>query len=268
MWKSVLLLAGLLAPVLATAAPGSPEDQPRTLPDAAPEEESTERSIFDCGRLRWLNECDEINKNIREHPQAPIRARNAEGLEFNFPPGTSAAVMQFMLNPTPQSAKAFADHLEGHYMVAQKAATLFEAEVERRGGALGGTKTIEEIIRDRARKKEIKPDKVKAWFFYHSEDPVSQAMLFHVGMLRKDYPDLPMASVQVDLNPSALAKVNEEYALGATLLEGPKRKQIIPRLTELPAVWVQRTGESTVIPLSGFNSEAQLEKRIAEISNQ
>jgi len=65
--------------------------------------------ILNCGELKWMENCDEINRKALDNPTIPLRLHDDSGNEYNFAPGTPSALIRFYMQRTPTAAKEFVD---------------------------------------------------------------------------------------------------------------------------------------------------------------
>jgi len=221
--------------------------------------------ILDCNEFSWMQNCTEVNKNASEHPDVPLRVKTKSGHELNIAPGTPTALMNMMLKGTPESAAEFADYLERDEKLRQRAASLWKAEMAKRGGINGSLKELQTKLTGPP--KDIDYDRIKTFVFYDSECAYCKKMLPELKALKDRHPKLKLSLLQIDLNKPALIAINKKYGLNAKLLSGPGRAKFLPLISKTPTVWIQDNKNKADLPTFNFMRAAELESVLAKVSN-
>lgn len=225
----------------------------------------TEIAVFDCARLTWMQDCDEVNRQARENPDKPLRTFNANGLEYNFAPGTPAVMMRHLIAPSPDTARQVADHLEGHLAMNSLAADYWRDEVARRGGALKGTRSLAQIEEDR-RNTHIDTENVRVFLFYDSRQAETRSQFNELRKLVNRYPDLRVSLIQLDKDQKNLEELNKAYSANATILSGVRRDEILRQITVTPTVWAQNVKTNNTEVLIGYSSIRKIITSVSKVS--
>lgn len=224
---------------------------------------------LNCNSFSWMESCEEINRQAKLNPQAPIRVRRADGLEFNFPPGTPSPVMNAMLDDRPEATRAMIDHLDSlighHSRLAKQYTTLLWAQ--------GGLKNAE-ISADRssslieAPRKTIDVNNVALRIFYDSRCAACKVTLRNIKTLRERYPKIEISAFQFDSSEKALEQTKEYYGIDARILsDAEKRKLQNSGMNTVPTMWIDNPREKHRLQREGTVSLTVLEDELERVSN-
>jgi thiol-disulfide isomerase/thioredoxin len=222
-------------------------------------------ALFDCGQVTWMQNCDAANKAYNKNPDTHLRVHDLDGLEFNFAPGTPTVMMRLMMERTPEAAKDAADYLEKHLLVATASSTLWAREIANRGGALKGTKTLEQTEAEQAM-PVINYDNIKVYYFYDSNCPFCKKMMPHASTLRLNHAKLKFSAIQLNDDKSALDQINLQYYLDAAILPASKREEYRKKVPTTPSVWVENSKTQKMYKITGYRPYPELSKQLAELS--
>ncbi len=261
MWK-ILALAAVVSTGIATARAHA-ADPPPSPPM---------HDILKCDQLAWLDNCKQINQRISDNPGAPIRIVDPSGLEFNFAPGTPSVVIQHVLKPTKQSARAYLAWQDAVFQRNVDAARI-TAEVMLESGRID-QKTFQlmvdspnvEPMEPSAQPAAIDYGRLKVWWLYDSQCAACLKSIPELVQLAARHPRLDLTLLQIDDNPTFLTSVRA-YGLRAGPIPTAQRRDLLSRIKQTPTLWVQDERTSKTTLLEGYLPVSSLESRLADLSN-
>jgi len=234
--------------------------------------------VLNCGELRWLDNCETINRQAKQNPGSPIRINGPDGLEFNFAPDTPSVVIEHTLNPSKESAAALVDYYDAIGERYKKAASLARDEIIDRGGrAARHAKVLEQRLQNGrpgspgisindSSSASINPDNVRVFVFYKPSCPVCKRFMPKVASVQERNPDLVISGLQLEDNAGYREKVAEQYGIPVKTLSTEERQRYKGHVDTVPTVWVQDENSSETRVVEGDVSSARLEQLIAEVS--
>jgi hypothetical protein len=257
--RSILVFAAIIAvsavPLLASASQPASSPEPSTQAVVA---------VFDCAKLTWMNDCDEVNRRVKADPNAHLSVRDSSGLEFNFPPGTPAVMMRHLILRTPETAKEVVDFFERHMAVAAESAELWKNEMARRGEFTG--------VAGRADAKNQKTavilpaNTLKLFVFYDSRHKDTRRQLTELRRFASRQPNIPISIIQINDDKDELALINKNYGIKGIILTGPRREALLQQISISPTTWIQLANSSQTQAHPGFIAADDLESVLRQYS--
>jgi thiol-disulfide isomerase/thioredoxin len=234
-------------------------------------------SVLECNRLEWLENCQQINRHAVMNPGAPLRVKDAEGLELNFPPGTPSSVIEAMLSPSPEASARVAERERKVNERAELAAQYGREAILARGDSSSLSTAAAHTVAQRAQYSgsdrrvelgapEIDPEAAVVYVFYDTQCPSCLAFMPEVGKLTGMYPDLEVHALQIDENPAFLQSMQKRFRLNASMLDGEDRRAILSRLEVTPTTWVQLNNSDRTEVIEGTIDVMELARLIAEVT--
>lgn len=225
--------------------------------------------VFDCNSFSWIENCEALNKQVEEEPNAPLRVIDPTGLEFNFQPGTPSVMMRHLLAPSRESARAVIAFEKAHYDRAELAAEFVKEEIAVMGGemaqilALSDAATVRaDIYTDRTPDKELDPAEFGIFFFYDSTCPHCLRMVPVLADLLQRHKGLKISLLQINKDDEFKKKIETVLNIPAHYLPADKREHYLARMKGTPTIWIQTTIDNKTIVLNGFKTLEQLESAI------
>ncbi|MBA1305983.1 MULTISPECIES: TlpA family protein disulfide reductase [Stutzerimonas stutzeri group] len=219
-------------------------------------------NILDCQNMEWMKSCTTLNRNAKKHPNAPIRLTNAQGLEFNFQPGTPSAVIRLQLEQSEAAAEAYLAYMDQTWGEYHKSAELFKM-AKWKAGELQNMKGLDAAIEKNNAVKNIDTKSVSLSVFVESTCPVCERQLETLSNLQQRYPNLGIRVFQLDQDKEAFVRnVNNRGLTGRIV--SPEERQKLERLgiVNWPRIWVDNTRASRRQTLIGNKTLLQLEDRL------
>ncbi|KIL03208.1 hypothetical protein EGJ28_16635 [Stutzerimonas xanthomarina] len=219
-------------------------------------------NILDCQNMEWMKSCTALNRNAKKHPNAPIRLTNAQGLEFNFQPGTPSAVIRLQLEQSEAAAEAYLAYMDQTWGEYHKSAELFKM-AKWKAGELQNMKGLDAAIEKNNAVKNIDTKSVSLSVFVESTCPVCERQLETLSNLQQRYPNLGIRVFQLDQDKEAFVRnVNNRGLTGRIV--SPEERQKLERLgiVNWPRIWVDNTRASRRQTLIGNKTLLQLEDRL------
>lgn len=224
---------------------------------------------LDCNSFSWMDSCEEINKQAKLNPQAPMRVQRKDGLEFNFPPGTPTPVINAMLNDSPAATQQMIDYLDelaGHH---QSLANRYKEQL----WAQGGLKNVE-MSADRAAAKQDLPkdtidqSNVKITLLYDSRCAACKTTLANLRDLKDKYPEIPVSAFQFDADPKAVERVKEQYGVAARMLTQDEVDRLRSTGVQVvPTMWIDNPAQKKRLQREGTVSLTVIESELEKVSN-
>lgn len=224
---------------------------------------------LDCNSFSWMESCEEINKQAKLNPQAPMRVQRKDGLEFNFPPGTPTPVIKAMLNDSPAATQQMIDYLDalaGHH---QSLANRYKDQL----WAQGGLKNVE-MSADRAAiqkglpKDTINQNNVKITLLYDSRCAACKTTLANLRGLKEKYPDISISAFQFDDDPNAVERTKERYGVAARMLTQDEVDRLRSTgVNVVPTMWIDNPSQKRRLQREGTVSLTVIESELEKVSN-
>lgn len=227
------------------------------------------RSVFDCQRLSWLENCQSANRQMQSNPDAPVRLMTRNGIEMNFAPGTPTVIMEHQLDPTKESAAKVVDYYERYFNQVREAARLVREVQAERGMDYGGGR-LPTFGLDNTGGIDTSPSinygKVRVAVFFDPNSQSSIDMLQEVSALRSDHPMLSITLFQTRANPAFSKRVESLVGIAPRPLPRGREQAYLDKLPERPAIWIQQVGTNTTKVVAGAVPQVALENALAEAS--
>lgn len=224
---------------------------------------------LDCNSFSWMESCEEINKQAKLNPQAPMRVQRQDGLEFNFPPGTPTPVINAMLNDSPAATQQminYLDELAGHH---QSLANRYKEQL----WAQGGLKNVE-MSADRAAaqqdlpKDTIDQGNVKITLLYDSRCSACKTTLANLRDLKEKYPEISISAFQFDSDPKAVERIKEQYGVAARMLTQSEVDRLQSTgIKAVPTMWIDNPSQKKRLQREGTVSLTVIESDLEKVSN-
>lgn len=224
---------------------------------------------LDCNSFSWMESCEEINKQAKLNPQAPMRVQRQDGLEFNFPPGTPTPVINAMLSDSPAATQQminYLDELAGHH---QSLANRYKEQL----WAQGGLKNVE-MSADRASaqqdlpKDTINQGNVKITLLYDSRCAACKTTLANLRDLKKKYPGISISAFQFDDDPKAMERVKDRYNVAARMLTQDEVERLQNTgISVVPTMWIDNPSQKKRMQREGTVSLTVIESDLEKVSN-
>lgn len=224
---------------------------------------------LNCNSFSWMESCEEINRQAKLNPQAPMRVQRQDGLEFNFPPGTPTAVINAMLSDNPAATEAMIDYLDDLSSHHSKLASQFEKSMWARGGLQSVESSADRASAQMdAPRDTIDPDKVKVTLLYDSRCSACKVTLRNLQQLRERYPEVSVSAFQFDGDKAALKETEEMYNVDARILTSEETARLKNSgITTVPTMWIDNPSEKRRLERSGAISLTVIENELERVSN-
>lgn len=224
---------------------------------------------LDCNSFSWMESCEEINRQAKLNPQAPMRVKRRDGLEFNFPPGTPSPVINAMLSDSPQATQAMIDHMDAlighHTKLAKQYQTMLWAQGGLKNAEISADRAFSEID---APRDTINQDNVALRIFYDSRCAACKVTLRNIKLLKQRYPDLQVSAFQFDSNDAALKQTKEYFGIDARALSSAEKNKLRNSgMDTVPTLWIDNPGEKHRLQREGTVSLTVLEDELERVSN-
>ena len=228
------------------ALPAASQASPSAGKDGRGTTDSDEPSLFDCAEMYWLKDCSRLNRQVRTHPNAPIRARTKDGLEVVIPPGTPSAMAAFLVDPSPERARALAQYVKRLMRLHEKQAALMRTALLE-AGLVGPSPTgdLARLFADRPPKLDYK--RFVIYYIYSTECASCIMQLGALRTLQARHPKMRISVLLANRDASTHKALLREYGLRGAVLTGERRRKTLAHVPELPALWVYDVGSTTVV---------------------
>ncbi len=260
-----VLLGVLLSTLLQYTLLSAKSREASSVTTSIPQDNENYVGVLDCNQFSWMQNCTDVNKQAKEHPDVPLRVNTKDGHELNIKPGTPTPMMNMLIKRSRESVKAFADYLEEDGRQRKQLANLWKAEMDERGG-INDSRLIYQLKAGKSLTKSIDYKRMKTFVFYDSNCRYCKKMLPELAKLKKKHPQLKLSLIQINLDKKDLAKINQTYHLNAKLLVGPRRKELLPQIQRTPTVWIQDASTKKTNILTRFMTAAQLEETLSKVT--
>lgn len=223
--------------------------------------------VLDCNSFSWMNKCEVINKQAKQNPTSHIRVMSKDGVEFNFPPGTSSAEMAHLLNNDEASTRAYVQSLDKAFKHHTAAAERYTKMLWAQGGFKNLMSTEEYKQKSSQPLETVDTDKVAVSIFYSSTCPTCKTTLRNISVLKEKYPTLSITAFQTDDAPDGPSYIKERYGIPARALSETEKQQIRERgVTGVPTVWIDNRANKHRSQRQGPLSLSVLEAELEQVS--
>lgn len=224
-------------------------------------------NFLDCSAFTWMHDCKAVNSWISQNPEKPLRI-NKDGIEWYFPPGTPSATVDWVVNQTPQALDRYIQYLERTHAHHDRAAKMYRAAVEARGGNLRGFDSIQ-TIRDSepySSLPKVKQGNVSMYVFYDSQCSACKLLEPHIADLHKKFPQLEIAMLQINQDAAYVDHIRKTIGVPATQLNAAQLAQYRNRINVTPTIWVEdkRTKQTSII--EGYVPLPEIARHLARLS--
>ena len=191
-----------------------------------------------------------------------MRITNANGLEFNFVPGTPSAVIRMQLEQTPEAAMAGVKYMDDTWGEYKKTASLYQNAMWD-AGELNNIIGLEKALELRDAPKDIDQNALTISAFTHSQCGACEVQLSTLGKLQERYPNLKVTVFQFDDNQDGFdRKVTQNGLRGRILRPEEASAALRNGVEKWPTIWIDNQSAKSRDRLSGVRSIVQLEERL------
>jgi len=222
--------------------------------------------ILKCDRMSWFENCDELNRHTKRNPQGHLRAKDINGIEHNFPPGTPSVVINAMVSQDDKSMKEFILHLDQKNAGFKLLTSNFTRTVSEMGG-MKSVRTLDQMRLDESKPKNIDPSKLRINAFIHSECSACFILMENLVTFKEKYPQI---NINVFLTDNA-----PEYLKNEVIGKGFKGKILTQVQTEKvkqrgflgwPVTWVENPSAGVRDVMLGVKTMGIIENRSYQVS--
>lgn len=228
-------------------------------------------NILECDSFDWMENCETINEQAKRNPNAPIRAVDSKGHEFNFPPGTPSVVISFMLDRSQENAAELANYLSRTKQINEQAAATYRQELAQRGGSLEGfaVNSTQSMYSSVRKETDINPENVKIYMFFDSKCKYCHNMFPVIQKLKRKHPDLFVSMLQLNKDKKDFEKITAKYNFKKASIVSDKQliKLRMQGVKETPTIWISDTRTDKTQVVTGLRSYNQIINLIAKASS-
>lgn len=223
---------------------------------------------LDCNSFSWMESCEELNRQAKQNPTAPLRVKNKEGLEFNFPPGTSSSMMSHLLNGTEESTRALVEDLDNRMKHHTEAAERYNQVLWARGGFDSVETSSDVAFLNQSKPRDtIATEKVAISVFYDTRCSACKVSLNNLKFLKERYPDLQISAFQMDQTEGGPARIKEKYGIPARIVSASEIEKLRQQGVEaVPTMWIDNRVEKKRMTRQGPVSLTVIENELERVS--
>ena len=221
---------------------------------------------LNCESFGWMNTCNEINKQAKLNPSAPLRVLNKNGVEFNFVPGTPSAGIRFQLDPNEKNAQMFAKYISDTAGEYKKVTNYYSDELGLQG-QLKNIRSIDQIRIDDNKKLDLPSDIVSVSAFIDSDCGECRVLVSNLKLLKNRHPKMQIGVYMVDNNKDAFDELVTQNGFKGKILTNAETDKVIARgVNEWPSLWLNNSKAGFRDIQTGAKTVSMLERSIIRVS--